>query len=391
MLPLAFDRFLIFFENMIYGWVPFLVILVVGLVATGVYAFYFQNIRITVDKKEVRFWRGKRKYRSFSLAENLFGSDILTIRNYLIFKNTGRYLTVDQMNGKRVRRFQCFGVSEEDFNQLLNHIWFTANPEIERTIIAKEETLHDHETTYSNQPEVEQEDLGSICHQELMNNNTPDSWEDEEELSSSSAISNFTSFFTIDKKAYLRGIKKEILSNFYALLLVPVTFIIMMLILGLPAYVIEMVFWNSLPALAVITAVLLGFIIYRSLKQKKVMVEIRRTTPTFIAIDEEKLIIGSDLGKTVYFLKHITELRVTPPSYFTPNNLRPIRRYLTITNYDGQKRRFLVGDADKSKWLYWASLQRPRENVFVDYEIFCETMLQLLGNENRFKLDLEQF
>ena len=365
MLPLAFDRFLIFYEDIIFGWVPFLVIPVVGLAATGLYAFYFQNIRITVDKKEVSFWRGKRRYRSFPLAENLFGSDIQSIRYFFVFTITARFLTVDPMNGKRIRRFQCFGVSGEDFNQLLNHIWFIATPESERKIIAEEEILDSH---------------------------ILDSQGDGEELSPTSAILSLTnSFFTIDKDAYLKGYKKEIRTNFYALLLVPFTFMFMVLILRLPAYVIETVFWNSLPGLAVVSAALLGFIIYRSLKQKKVMVEIRRTTPTYIAIDEEKLIIGSDLGETEYFLKHIAELRVTPPSYFTPNNLRPLRRYLTITNYDGQKRRFLVGDADKSKWLYWANLQKPRENVFLDYEIFCEIMLQLLGDGNRFKLDLEQF
>ena len=391
MLPLTFDRFLIFYEGIVSGWVPFFVIPVTGLVATGFYAFYFQNIRITVDKKEVSFWRGKRKYRSFSLAENVFGSDIHTIRYYFIFKITARFLTVDPMNGKRIRRFQCFGVSEEDFNQLLNHIWFTSTPESERQIIAEDEILHDHQITYGSQPEMEQEDLEFIYNQELLDNHILESQGEGEELSPPSAILSFThSFFTIDKDAYLKGYKKEIRSNFYTLLLVPFTFLFMVFILGLPAYVIEMVFWDSLPALAVISAVFLGALIYRSLKQKKVMVEIRRTTPTYIAIDEEKLIIGSDLGDVEYFLKHISELRVTPPSYFTPNNLRPIRRYLTIINYDGQRRRFLLGDADKSKWLYWASFQKPRENVFVDYEVFCETMLQLLGDENRFKLDLEQ-
>ena len=393
MLPATFEAFLFFFEDMIYGPVPYLLILFLGIAGTGFYAFYFQNIRITVDKKEVSFYRGKRKYRCFDLAENAFGSDIHTIRYYFLFKSTARYLTVDQMNGKRIRRFQCFGVSGEDFDRLLNHIWFSKAPEQERKTGFEEETVTSDEITYTNQLELEQEDLEFLYNPEFLDCNVPDSQMDEENLSPSASTlaQPLTHYFAIDKEAYLKGYKKEILSNFYALLIVPVTFIVMMLILGLPGHVIEMVFWNSLPALAVVSAILLGFLIYRSFGQKEVMTEIRRSTPEYITINEEKLVIGSDLGEFEYFHKHITELRVTPPSYFTPNNLRPIRRYVTITNYDGQKRRFLVGDADKSKWLYWASLQRPRENVFIDYEIFCETMLQLLGNENRFKLDLEQF
>lgn len=360
-LPSSFEEFVFFFEDIIYGWIPYLFIFVLGFVVTGFYAFYVQNIRIVVDGREVSFWRGKRKYRSFLLAENTFGSELHHSYYFFFFKGppVHRFLIVDQRNGKRVRKYQCFGVSEKDFNQLLNHLWFGKRSK------TREEHLKD-----------------CSCLQKI---------EEEHSTQKETSAYPLTHHFAIDKETYLRRVKRRILVNFSTLLVVPVTFVAMMLLLRLPAYVIEEVFRNSLPGLAVISVILLGFIIYQNLKEKKIIVEIRRTAPSYIAIDEERLIIGSDLGEVVYFLKHITELRATPPSYITTNNLRLIRRYVTITNYDGHTRRFLVGEADKSKWLYWVSLQRSKENVFIDYENFCETMLHLLRDENRFKLDLEQF
>jgi len=371
----------LFDELFMQFWTTVLIGVILGVIGAGLMAFYFQNIKITVDDKAVSFWRGKKQYRTFNLADHEIRSHIQKTYHYFLFKTTTRYLTVKKSTGKWRKKYQCHGISEADFNKLLNHIWFDTIPitdtdsdeEIEKEIIEESNFEIDVESYH-------------------MANERPELREAvAKQLEETEEYDIFPITFQIDKEAYIKGCKKEIISNFAFLLFVPIVVIIFMLILDLPFYVMQNVLQDSFPVLAVLSGIVLAFVLYRNIKQIIVIQEIKTTTPTSITVDQTTLQLESDSSVVKFSLNDIEEIQVTPPSYYTKDNLHTIRRHLTTTTKDGLTKRFFLGDAHQAKWLYWLNFQKSRRNVFEDYTTFCQVLQIWLAdeNENRFKLELE--
>jgi len=368
----------LFEELFMHFGITLLIGLILGIIGAGFVAFYFQNIRVSVDEKEVSFWRGKKKYRSFNLGENEISSFIQTIRHYFLFKTTTRYLTVKKPNGKWRRKYQCFGVSEADFNQLLNHIWFDATPTVDTAVDEEVENMLTEERNF----DVASKNNCIVDERPKLREAVVKQLEETDEYDI------FPLTFRIDKKAYIKGYKQEIISNFVSLLLFPILLIVIfMLILGMPVYVMSDVLRDSFPVLAIIFGIILVFILYRSIKQRMLISEIQKTTPIIITVEKTRL----QIGNSEFTVDDIEEIRVTPPSYYTKDNLHTFRRHLTITTKNGIVQRFLLGDAPKAKWLYWVNFLKSRKNIFEDYAIFCQILQIWLADENesRFKLELE--
>jgi len=374
-----------FLEDLLwyFFWYIVLAVFILALIGAGLIAFYFQNIKIVVDEEKVSFWRGrgKKKYRLISLDEHSISSHINKIRYYFIFETTTRYLTVKKVGARRLKKYQCFGISEHNFSELINHILFGTASIVERNIETADNELKINDTFESEDCNSDYDEFETLVVDVTSFQNSPD-------VESSENIFPLT--FEIDKEGYIKGYKIEILSNFttlFLLPLIPASVIVFLAILGLPFYAILDILRDTSTLIAGICAVITILIIYRSIRQKMFMNEIQKNTPSAITIGKTAL----QIGNAEFLLDDIAEIRVTPPTYYTKDNLHTFRRYLTVTTKNGSVQRFLLGDADKAKWLYWVNFQKPRKNVFEDYAVFCQ-MLQIWladENENRFKLELE--
>lgn len=370
----------LFDELFIHFGTTILIGIILGVIGAGLMAFYFQNIKITVDDEAVSFWRGKKQYRTFSLIDHEIRSYIHQTYHYFIFKTTTRYLTVKKNTGKWRKKYQCFGVSEADFNKLINHIHFDAIPSVEIYI---DENIENEQVE---DIDFEAYDGNFVCDER------PGLREEViQQLEETEEYSPFPTTFNIDKEAYIKNCKKEIASNFTALLFIPAVAFIFMLILGVPFYLMADILYDSLFALIFIFGIILIFIALRNLKLIMLIREIRTTTPTVITIDETRLRLKNDDLTDDYLLANVKEIRVTPPNYQTTDKLYTIRRHLTITTTTGVTKRFLLGDAQQTKWFNWLNFKKSKKNVFEDYATFCQILQIRLADENdsRFKLELE--
>jgi hypothetical protein len=102
-----------------FGLLPFVACL--SIIVASYLAFFYWNIKVEVDTKEVRFLRGKRVYLRFNFSENILTFSVNTNINQF-GRTTDRFLRVFPRGAKYGKDYKLHNFSRSTFEECMTYI-----------------------------------------------------------------------------------------------------------------------------------------------------------------------------------------------------------------------------------------------------------------------------